>query len=177
MQKRLSVARALLTEPRVLLVDEATHDLDPEGSRRVQELVSDAAADGAAVLWATQRLEEIRGFARAVTLLGQGSVRFQGSVPRLLEYSVPTRYVVRLRNGRPGGIQLEEVQRALGRGARLTPPIEPGSEHHVIALAEGAVLGDAVAALAGADVQVLACRQERSEIEEAFLALTREPPS
>jgi hypothetical protein len=36
------------------------------------------------------------------------------------------------------------------------------------------VLGDAVAALAGASFQVLGCRQERSEIEEAFLALTRE---
>jgi ABC-2 type transport system ATP-binding protein len=177
MQKRLSVARALLTEPRVLLVDEATHDLDPDGSRRVQALVSEAAGRGAAVLWATQRLEEIRGFADAVTLLDHGRVRFQGSVPRLLEYSVPTRYVVRLRNGRPGGIQLEEAQRALGRRARIAPPIEPGSEHHVIALADGVVLGDAVAALAGAEFQVLACRQERSEIEEAFLALTRERPS
>lgn len=177
MQKRLSVARALLTEPRVLLVDEATHDLDPEGSRRVQALVADAAGDGVAVLWATQRLEEIRGFAHAVTLLDHGEVRFQGSVPRLLEYSVPSRYVIRLRNGRPGGIALAGAQHALGRSATLSPPIEPGSEHHLITLAKGAVLGDAVAALARARIQVLACRQERSEIEEAFFALTRERSS
>jgi ABC-2 type transport system ATP-binding protein len=175
MQKRLSVARALLTDPRVLLVDEATHDLDPEGSRRVKALVAAAAERGAAVLWATQRLEEIRGFARAVTLLDRGRVRFQGSVPRLLEYAAPRRYVLRLRNGRPGGIELQDAQRALGRTARIAPPVEEGSEHHVIALAEDAVVGDAVAALAGAGVRVLACRQERSEIEEAFLALTQEP--
>lgn len=172
MQKRLSVARALLTEPRVLLVDEATHDLDPEGTRRVQALVGEAAERGTVVLWATQRLDEIRGFARTVTLLDHGKVRFQGSVPRLLEHSVPRRYVVRLRNARPDGIELNEAQRALGSRARITPPIEPGSEHHVLVLAEGAVLGDAVAALAGAQIQVLTCRQERSEIEEAFLALT-----
>jgi ABC-2 type transport system ATP-binding protein len=172
MQKRLSVARAFLTEPRVLLVDEATHDLDPEGTRRVQELIAEAAGRGAAVLWATQRLDEIRGFARTVTLLDRGRVRFQGSVPRLLEHSEPRRFVVRLRNARPGGIELHDAQRALGHMARITPPIEPGSEHHVIALTEGSVLGDAVAALAGAHIQVLACRQERSEIEEAFLALT-----
>jgi ABC-2 type transport system ATP-binding protein len=177
MQKRLSVARALLTDPRILLVDEATHDLDPEGSRRVQSLVGAAAAEGVAVLWATQRLEEIRGFAHAVTLLDRGQVRFQGSVPRLLDYSVPSRYVVRLRNGRPGSIALAGAQRALGRSASLSPPIEPGSEQYVLTLAKGAVLGDAVAALAGARIQVLACRQERSEIEEAFFALTRERPS
>ena len=172
MQKRLSVARALLSDPRVLLIDEATHDLDPEGSRRVQGLVAGAAERGAAVLWATQRLDEIRGFARTVTLLDKGRVRFQGSVPRLLEHSVPRRYVVRLRNGRPGAIALDAAQAVLGSSATLSPPVETGSEQHVLVLADGAVLGDAVVALAGARIQVLACRQERSEIEQAFLTLT-----
>ena len=44
MQKRLSVARALLTAPPVLLVDEATHDLDPEAAPSVRELVAGLAA-------------------------------------------------------------------------------------------------------------------------------------
>src|SRR5690348_6472912 len=58
MQKRLSMARALLMRPRFLLVDEATHDLDPVAAQRVKELVRRAALDGAAVLWTTQRLDE-----------------------------------------------------------------------------------------------------------------------
>jgi ABC-2 type transport system ATP-binding protein len=49
MQKRLAVARALLTSPPVLLIDEATHDLDPDAARRVRELVAAAASQGAAV--------------------------------------------------------------------------------------------------------------------------------
>jgi ABC-2 type transport system ATP-binding protein len=69
MQKRLSIARALLTQPGVLLVDEATHDLDPEGAERVRSLVAERAAAGAAVVWATQRVDEIGGFADRVTLL------------------------------------------------------------------------------------------------------------
>jgi ABC-2 type transport system ATP-binding protein len=57
MQKRVAFARALLTQPAVLLVDEATHDLDPEGSERIRQLARLAAGEGTAVLWATQRLE------------------------------------------------------------------------------------------------------------------------
>jgi ABC-2 type transport system ATP-binding protein len=84
MQKRLSIARALLTEPGVLLVDEATHDLDPEGAQRVRALVAERAAAGTAVIWATQRVDEISGFANRVTLLAAGRVRFTGSVDELL---------------------------------------------------------------------------------------------
>jgi ABC-2 type transport system ATP-binding protein len=74
MQKRLSIARALLANPKLLLVDEATHDLDPEGAERVRNLVRYACSQGAAVVWATQRLEEIRGLADRVTLLHRGRV-------------------------------------------------------------------------------------------------------
>ena len=84
MQKRLSVARALLSDPAVLLVDEATHDLDPEGARRIRTLVAELAERGTAVLWTTQRIEEIRGFARTVTFLREGRVRFTGTVAELL---------------------------------------------------------------------------------------------
>jgi ABC-2 type transport system ATP-binding protein len=84
MQKRLSIARALLTAPGVLLVDEATHDLDPEGAERVRSLVAERAAAGAAVVWTTQRVDEISGFAGRVTLLSAGRVRLAGSVSELL---------------------------------------------------------------------------------------------
>ncbi|HWI07606.1 MAG TPA: ABC transporter ATP-binding protein [Solirubrobacteraceae bacterium] len=84
MQKRLSFARALLAEPTVLLVDEATHDLDPEGAERIRALTRELATHGAAVLWTTQRIDEIRGFADAVTFLHQGAVRFAGSVTELI---------------------------------------------------------------------------------------------
>src|SRR5262245_58118352 len=69
MQKRLSFARALLTEPSVLLVDEATHDLDPAAAAQARELAVERARSGAAILWATQRIEELPRFADRVTVL------------------------------------------------------------------------------------------------------------
>jgi ABC-2 type transport system ATP-binding protein len=172
MQKRLSVARALLLEPPVLFVDEATHDLDPDGARRVRELVSAAADRGAAVVWATQRLDEIRGLVDRVTLLSTGEAVFEGTVPELMAHAVPRRYLVRLQNGRPAAYALDRTgTSALDGLGRLENVGDDASEHYVLALEEHAVLGDALARLTGAQISVLTCREERSEIEEAFLKL------
>jgi ABC-2 type transport system ATP-binding protein len=172
MQKRLAIARALLTDGDVLLVDEATHDLDPEGALAVRELVAELASRGTAVLWTTQRLDEIRGFADRVTLLRTGELCFSGTVPELMTYAIPRRYLLRIQNGTPDAATLTtRLQGALGRQGRIAP--EGGPEHFVLALADDAVLGEAIAALTATDVNVLTCREERSEIEEAFLHLTR----
>jgi ABC-2 type transport system ATP-binding protein len=177
MQKRLSVARALLTAPAVLIVDEATHDLDPVGARTTRDLVRDLAEQGTAAVWATQRLDEIRGFADGVTLLDRGETCFQGTVPELMTHAVPRRYLLRLRNGRP---RREDLGPALARILADRAVISAASdddaaEYYTLTLAEGVVLGEALASLTGAGVDVLACREERSEIEEAFLSLTGRP--
>ena len=172
MQKRLSIARALLTSPEVLLVDEATHDLDPEGAHVVRELVSELAATGTAVLWTTQRIDEIRGFADQVTLLREGKVCFCGTVPELMAHAIPRRYLLRIQNGGPPGPELTaRLQEALVERGSIAA--HGGLDNYVLMLADDAVLGDAIAALTSADVDVLTCHQERSEIEEAFLRLTR----
>jgi ABC-2 type transport system ATP-binding protein len=89
MQQRLAVARALLTSPAVLLVDEATHDLDPVAAATVRRLIIERADAGTAVLWATQRLEELREFAGEVTLLSGGTVAFNGTVDALAARARP----------------------------------------------------------------------------------------
>ena len=164
MQKRLSVARALLTDPPILLVDEATHDLDPEGARRVRELVLQRADRGAAVVWATQRLDEIRGLAGGVTLIAGGRTAFAGTVTELMAHAVPRRYLLRLH----GAVAV----RARGAARWSLEPVAGSDEHFLLELADGVVLGAALGALSRTGIEILTCREERSEIEEAFLSLT-----
>ena len=175
MQKRLSVARALLTRPRVLLVDEATHDLDPVGAQEVRTLVRAAADDGAAVLWATQRLDEIRRFADHVVLLNEGRVRFDGTVPALLEHAISRRFLLQLGPGRSAAELEALLAEALDGHVRLVPAGMDASGHYVLSLAGDATLGAAIAALVAEQVPVLACRQDGSEVEQAFLSLVGEP--
>jgi hypothetical protein len=73
-------------------------------------------------------------------------------------------------NGRP--LQSAEVERLLTGIGRLEAGALGEADTCVLSLLPGGVLGDAIAALAAANVQVLACHEERSEIEDAFLRLT-----
>jgi ABC-2 type transport system ATP-binding protein len=173
MQKRLSVARAFLVEPLALLVDEATHDLDPDGAERIRSIVRDIAARGTAVLWTTQRVDEIRGHAERVTLLGEGTVRFTGTVPGLMAHAAPARWVLRVRGGRSEGrANCADLQGAVGQAGSIASAVTGDDEHYLLSLAPGVTLGEALARLAASGITILACREERSEIESAFLALT-----
>jgi ABC-2 type transport system ATP-binding protein len=174
MQKRLSFARAILGEPPVLMIDEATHDLDPPGAERIRQLTRERAASGAAVVWATQRVDEIRGFADRVTLLHQGQVRFVGSVPELMATAPSRAYVLQLdaadRDASSLGARATAALHGMGQ---VTAPRE-GGVHHLLTLDDDVILGDAIAALQGSRISVLACREERSQVELAFLLLTGE---
>jgi ABC-2 type transport system ATP-binding protein len=175
MQKRLSAARALIVPPALLLVDEATHDLDPDGASRVRGLISDLARQGMSVLWATQRLEEIRGFVSGVTVLNEGEPVFSGSVPALLAHTRPRRFVLRVRNGGAPPVTLARtLQDSIDPVGTITAAGGDDSDSYVLDLLGDFILGDALARLTDSSVDILACREERSAIEEAFLSLTRE---
>ena len=172
MLRRLTIARAVLVEPPVLLVDEATMGLDPEGARSVRDMFVDIARRGAAIVWTTQRIDEIRAFADRVTLIHEGRVRFAGSVPELIALATPRHYVVQLSNGSSRSQEILEMgRRAVVRFGELTAARGGGDGHFLLALDPDTVLGDALNELTAAGCGVISVREDRSGIEEAFLAL------
>ena len=175
MQKRLSFARALLARPRALLVDEATHDLDPHAARVVRALTREIAAEGTAVVWATQRLEEIRDFASTATLLRAGEVRYAGSVERLAADVRVRRHAVRVRVEEmlEPEVLAARVQHVLGSTADVELA-GPDAELFLLELRDDESIGATLTRLAAAGIDVVACREVQSEIEEAFVRFTGE---
>jgi ABC-2 type transport system ATP-binding protein len=74
MYQRLSIARALLKEPEVLLLDEPTRSIDPEGSEQLWSSVRQLAAAGTTVLLATHDFEEAIAIGDAVGILDHGAL-------------------------------------------------------------------------------------------------------
>src|SRR5205823_13550654 len=78
MRQRLGLAAALLTAPRLLVLDEPTNGLDPAGKNHVHRVLSRLAADGTAVVLSSHRMDDVEALCAEVTILSTGRVIFSG---------------------------------------------------------------------------------------------------
>ncbi len=78
MRTRLALARAVLHDPEILLLDEPTAGLDPESARAVLDLIRELAGSGRTVIMTTHLLHEAEGIADQVILMGAGRARAAG---------------------------------------------------------------------------------------------------
>ena len=81
--QRMAIARALLTEPEVLLADEPTAALDGAARRTIEVLGREVAASGIPIVWVTHDTEQLRRLADHVLLLADGEVRAFGRLDDL----------------------------------------------------------------------------------------------
>jgi len=84
MKQRLSIAAALLGKPEVLILDEPTNGLDPQGIFEIRELIHRAAADGMTIIMASHMLDEVEKICTDVAIIKNGTLLIQGRVSDIL---------------------------------------------------------------------------------------------
>jgi ABC-2 type transport system ATP-binding protein len=96
MRQRLGLAAALLTKPRLLVLDEPSNGLDPAGKQHVHGVLTRLAAQGTSVVLASHRMDDLEALCSEVTILATGRVVFSGPLSKLaaehpeLEYRLLT---------------------------------------------------------------------------------------
>ena len=85
MKQRLSFASALLPDPDVLILDEPTNGMDPQGIHDVRELILQASSEGKTILLASHLLDEVQKVCTHVAVLQKGRKIFDGEVDKMLE--------------------------------------------------------------------------------------------
>ncbi len=87
MRQRLAVASALLGKPEVLILDEPTNGLDPQGIAQIREIIALVASRGTTILLASHLLDEVQKICSYVVVLRKGIMLFSGNVKEVLAVS------------------------------------------------------------------------------------------
>ena len=163
MRQRLAIAGALL-EPRELLVlDEPTNGLDPQGTREVRHLIGSLADDGATVLVSSHLLSEVEQVCTHIGVMHVGRLLTQGPIAQVRAVGEPR---ARVLTDRP-----QDAARVL-RGVGLTDvTVESGSAMGTLGTLAAE---EVVVALVRDGVPVTGFAVERPSLEDLFVSLTGE---
>lgn len=80
MKQRLAIASALLNDPEILILDEPTNGLDPQGIRQIRDIIKYIASLGTTILLASHLLDEVEKVCSHVVVLRKGEVLYNGTV-------------------------------------------------------------------------------------------------
>lgn len=90
MKQRLGIAAALLPNPKLLMLDEPTNGLDPEGIQEVRALLRELANDGTTVFVSSHLLSELEIISDYIVMLRKGEIVFAGPIGELMAQQQPT---------------------------------------------------------------------------------------
>ena len=167
MRQRLGLAAALLTRPRLLILDEPSNGLDPAGKKHVYGVLTKLAADGTAVILSSHRMDDVEALCSEVTILATGRVAFTGPISKLASEDSELDYRVVTSN--------PDTARRVARatpGVRL-PSTDDAADVLIIS-APVPALDEFVKQLVQQDVAVRELAPVVSPLEAAFLALTEQ---
>ena len=159
MRQRLGVAQAILHKPKLLILDEPTNGLDPEGIRSIRELLVNLAKnEGMGVLISSHNLSELENFCNKICMIKNGVIIETNDIYRIKE-NIQSSYIIKVQN-------LEKVKSIIKQG------IEIIDENKFKINIKEDKIPDIIKFLVENDIKILEVKEEMASLEEAFLKKT-----
>ena len=162
MRQRLAIAATLLKEPELLILDEPTNGLDPQGILDIRTMIRDLGSTGVTVLVSSHILAEIEHVSDAVTIVRRGRLIASGPVSEVVGGSAAAHLRVRVSD-------LQAAARVL---AESSLDSQLSGDHLLVRGASDPA--DVTRLLAGHDLFVSELTPVRPDLESVFLDLTRD---
>jgi ABC-2 type transport system ATP-binding protein len=162
MRQRLGLAGALLRPRQLLILDEPTNGMDPQGTREIRHLIREVSADGTTVFVSSHLLSEIEQVCTHVAVMSLGRLLVQGSLAEL-------------RAAAAARIRIETPDFDLAVGVLASAGLEPAADHSTVLAPIGTGEPDDLCRrLVEAGVRVRGLAVERPSLEDLFVELTGE---
>ncbi|MEU6317757.1 ABC transporter ATP-binding protein [Streptomyces sp. NPDC047009] len=170
MRQRLGLAAALLTKPRLLVLDEPSNGLDPAGKKHVHGVLTRLAKEGTSVVLSSHRMDDVEALCSEVTLVATGRVVFSGPLGKLAAENRELDYRLVTSDAQAARGLAEQTA-----GIHVVADADAGARRDIEALVVRALvpaLDELVVALVQGGVAVRELAPVVSPLEAAFLALT-----
>jgi ABC-2 type transport system ATP-binding protein len=167
MKQRLAIASALLNDPEILILDEPTNGLDPQGIHQIRDIIKLIAAQGTTILLASHLLDEVEKVCSHVLILRKGEVLYSGSVDAMTSnegfFELQSEDNHQLMTALSSHESIEKLAEENGKVyAYLKKPVE-SKELNQLLFEKGIILSHLV--------------KRKHSLEEQFLELTKQPKS
>lgn len=173
MQQRVGVARTLLHDPQVLILDEPANGLDPQARIEMRDLLIRLAKLGKTLIVTSHILPELSRICDRVAILTHGKLRALGTVEEIGRMVSQQRTIeAQLTSADQITAASEIIRQAIEADAEVIASPEESSVRFRTALLE-AQLGDVLAELVRGGIRVTQFRELQTDLEEAFLTFAR----
>lgn len=173
MQQRIGIARTLLHDPDVLILDEPANGLDPEARIEMRELLLRLSDLGKTLIVTSHILPELSHICDRVAILHRGQLKAVGTLDEVTRQVQQTR-MIEVQVAGPEQLMLAEsvLKDSIADGSSIVPSPAESILRYRSAQVD-AELGATLKRLIDANVQVVQFREVASNLEEAFLSVTR----
>lgn len=165
MKQRLAIASALLNEPEILILDEPTNGLDPQGIHEIRSIIQEISKKGTTILLASHLLDEVEKVCDHVIVLQKGKMIFMGRVDEL--GISPEEILLKADKSH------EEIEKCLRRLDGVTE-IRQENGHTVIQVSKELHSVEVNAFLMQNGIRLSHLEMRKPSLEENFLDLTRQ---
>lgn len=170
MKQRVSLGRALVYDPDVLILDEPAAGLDPRARVELRELLMLLAERKKAILISSHILTELTEICNGVVIIERGKLLETGTIEEVLKKSAPRRTVaVRLLNRD----QTPELLKELLQTPLVDNPREVGGEIHFELAGEDTAACEILSLLIARGFKVLEFHQTKADLEDIFMNVTK----
>ena len=170
MQQRVSLARVLINDPRLLLLDEPASGLDPRARIELMDILRALRSMGKTIFISSHILSELAELCDSVTIIDRGEIKFSGAMDELLGRGhAEDCYVVTLRDAP------EDVVASLSamQSVSQVEPVEDREMQYRMTLNTDVLLNQLLLELGNADLTVQSIVPDRKHLNQAFMDLTQ----
>ncbi len=155
MRQRLGIAIALINNPKLLILDEPTNGLDPEGIKELRELLVELAKSGMGILISSHNLSELESFCNKVCILSHGELLEENTIANIKEID-ENKYIIKVSNSK-------KVLKFLNSCDRVI------DDNYVEVIRDEKDIAKFIKELVNNNIDIFEVKKEELSLEEAFI--------